>query len=81
MRTITPKPRRTRRDAQLSEMGDTYLALIDANHRRPVTETFRAEREAHQASRPCRFCEHLLVDGACPEHGAPADDAGVWLWA
>lgn len=82
MRTPTTKRRRSpMHDAQLSELGESYLALIEANHRRPVTERLAAERERHQSTRPCPLCRAAMTDGACAEHGTPAEDGGAWLWA
>lgn len=79
---MSPKPRKgSMATAALSNMGDDYLALIDANHRGSVVDAFREEREAHQATRPCPLCRVAMVDGACEEHGIPAEDGGAWLWA
>lgn len=61
--------------------GESYLTLLDANAYRQTADRVRADRERHQATRPCPVCDEAMVDGACVEHGQPAEDGGAWLWA
>lgn len=65
----------------LSNMGDDYLAMLDASRQESSMARARREREAHQSSRPCPACREPMTDGACPEHGTAAEDDGAWLWA
>jgi hypothetical protein len=68
------------RAGQLSHLGDDYLAMVDVTNRSTVARV-RADREQHQATRPCPVCDRPMVRGKCREHGTPAEDRGDWLWA